>query len=538
MTSQTNFLQKLLQINPIIVKEIRSRMRGPRVFVTLTIILLLMAGVMYSILQLILVNSRFSNVLSPQVGQILFAALAYLELFMVCVITPAVTSGSISGEKEKQTYEMLMATPLSPASILWGKLFSALSYILLLLFAGIPLASVVFIFGGVALREMIKALLVLLLIAISFGILGLFMSVLLGRSGRATVASFVAVLLLMIGPLFTAVLSGIFRNGEPPRWLLIPSPISFLASAIAPSMGSNTSASGQIFSILGGIFSVGVTPISQTSIPRPLYHYSIPFYILLSLILFLLSTRLLQPTRRWRWKRSELLPAVAAIVVVICLTTGLFFLTADQYEWALTPSTAPTPAPAILNPNQFPDKQVVPAAPAPGNEAPTPTPVLTEESGQTMDEAAQADIYAAVIRQLYTVDHTFGQNDAPNWSKLYVLSTTKDGIGDPNEPKDDPVEIQAAVTKAVSEALGDLPTTAQWIQTDQNIAKDPKTGQMDDGKSALITLGNIHVQEDGSVHVSASLYFASLGATGKTYILKKVDGKWVVDGKTGAEWIS
>jgi hypothetical protein len=60
--------------------------------------------------------------------------------------------------------------------------------------------------------------------------------------------------------------------------------------------------------------------------------------------------------------------------------------------------------------------------------------VLTEESGQTMDEAAQADIYAAVIRQLYTVDHTFGQNDAPNWSKLYVLSTTKDGIGDPNEP--------------------------------------------------------------------------------------------------------
>jgi hypothetical protein len=61
---------------------------------------------------------------------------------------------------------------------------------------------------------------------------------------------------------------------------------------------------------------------------------------------------------------------------------------------------------------------------------------------------------------------------------------------------------------------------------------------MDDGKSALITLGNIHVQEDGSVHVSASLYFASLGATGKTYILKKVDGKWVVDGKTGAEWIS
>src|SRR5512135_8741 len=195
-------LQNLLRINPIIVKEIRSRMRGPRAFITLTAILLAMGGLMYAMLQLILASTRYTSVLSPQIGQALFATLAFMELFMICAITPAVTAGAISSEKEKQTYEMLMSTPLSPTSILWGKLISALSYVFLLLFAGVPLASIVFIFGGVALSDMLKALLVLLLFAVTFGILGLFMSALFGRTGRATVASFITVVVLMIGPLF------------------------------------------------------------------------------------------------------------------------------------------------------------------------------------------------------------------------------------------------------------------------------------------------------------------------------------------------
>ena len=61
---------------------------------------------------------------------------------------------------------------------------------------------------------------------------------------------------------------------------------------------------------------------------------------------------------------------------------------------------------------------------------------------------------------------------------------------------------------------------------------------VDDGKGVIFTFGNIQAQNDGSVHVSASLYFASLGAGGRTYILSKVDGVWKITGKTGVEWIS
>ena len=67
---------------------------------------------------------------------------------------------------------------------------------------------------------------------------------------------------------------------------------------------------GGVFYALSGLFNMGVSPISQTSIPRPLYHYTIPFYTLLSLILYMLSTRLVQPTRRWRMRWKELLAGV------------------------------------------------------------------------------------------------------------------------------------------------------------------------------------------------------------------------------------
>ncbi len=543
MTKSYHLLQSLFRINPIIVKEIRSRMRGPRVFITLTLILLAMGAVMFAMLQILLASARYTNVLSPQVGQSLFAALAFLELFMICAITPAVTAGAVSSEKERQTYEMLMSTPLSPTSILWGKLVSALSYVLLLLFAGVPLASVVFIFGGVAPRDMLKALMVLGAISVAYGILGMFMSVLFGRTGRATVASFITVVVLMIGPLFLAALIGVVRGGEPPRWILAPSPISALSSALAPSMNTDM---GGVFYVLSGLFNMGVAPISQTNIPRPMYHYTLPFYTILSVLLYMLSTRLIQPTRQWRLRWKELLAGVVTFLVVIGLLVGGFLLTANRYEWSLPVrnGTNPDGRPAIMPlPAQqvFPDKQVVPVMPEENTPTPaadqTGTPVGASSNQEPMNDEAQAEIYAAVTRQLFTVDNTFGQS-APSWKGLYLISLTDDRIGDPKEPAGDPVAFSDAVLSGVAQRLNDLSPKIMWIKGKVDAAPDPKTGEVDGGESAVITFGNIHPQKDGTVHVSASLYFGSLGATGKTYILSYSDGTWTISGTTGAEWIS
>lgn len=535
MAAITNALKHVWKVNPIIVKEIRSRMRGARAFITLTILLVVMGLAMYGILQIILATSRYSSVVSPQIGQTLFASLAFLELFMICAVTPAVTAGAISGEKEKQTYEMLMATPLSPTAVLWGKLISALSYVLLLLFAAVPMASVVFIFGGVAPRDMLKALLVLLTVAVSYGVLGMFMSALFGRTGRATVASFIAVILLMIGPLFIAVLFSAIRGGEPPRWLLAPSPISALSAALAGSTGSNNGSN--LFYILSGVFNMGIAPISKTGIPRPLYHYSIPFYALLSLILYLFAMRLVQPTRRWRLRAKEVLLGVGVLLVAGGMVVGLFLMTANRYELA---EPQPGSEPGLTQPGMGPGvviQQAVPAVPQPVDAAGS-SAVATKEaaSGGNLTEEAQGQIYAAVARQLFTKDNSF-DGKTPQWEGLYLVRLTDDKVGDANGPQSDALLLSSAVIESANKQLNDLNVKVMWIDGDSQAPKDPQTGVLDGGHSAMITFGNIHMNKDGSVQVAASLYFGSTGGTGRTYTLENKNGVWEITGSSGS-WIS
>ena len=90
--------------NPILVKELRSRMRGPRAFISLTVALVIMAGLMIGLVSLLTsqAGQSGSSLLSPQIGQILFAALLIFEMLLVCTVTPAVTAGAISTEREKQ----------------------------------------------------------------------------------------------------------------------------------------------------------------------------------------------------------------------------------------------------------------------------------------------------------------------------------------------------------------------------------------------------------------------------------------------------
>ncbi len=66
----------------------RKSARGcadPRAFITL-LILILMGGIMYAMLQIIRPNSRYTTVLSPQIGQALFRSLGLSRLFMIAAV--------------------------------------------------------------------------------------------------------------------------------------------------------------------------------------------------------------------------------------------------------------------------------------------------------------------------------------------------------------------------------------------------------------------------------------------------------------------
>jgi hypothetical protein len=185
-------------------------MRGPRAFIALTLYLALLAGFTVMI-YLLAAQSAASQAAfgggnpyaSASVGQAVFTVLLFLQVLLVVFLAPAATAGAISLEREKQTLDLLTATPVSTLGIVLGKLASALAFVGVLILASIPLTAVVFVFGGVGPEDVVRGYVVLLVTALGFGSVGIFLSSLTRRTQSATILTYLVVLVLTVGTGFT-----------------------------------------------------------------------------------------------------------------------------------------------------------------------------------------------------------------------------------------------------------------------------------------------------------------------------------------------
>lgn len=186
--------------NPIVAKEYRSRMRTWRSPLTMTVFVLLVGGLGWAIFSVMASTPRYGQSSSPnQYGSQLFMWLTIFEVVLLAFITPALTAGAISGERERQTIDLLFVTPLRPFAIIWGKLLASMSFVLLLLLLSVPIFSLVFLFGGIELDQMVYAFTIVGVSALTFGLLGIAFSSVFRRTLPATVASYGAAFVLMVG---------------------------------------------------------------------------------------------------------------------------------------------------------------------------------------------------------------------------------------------------------------------------------------------------------------------------------------------------
>ncbi len=198
------------RVNPVMLKELRGRMRGVRAFAVMTVYLGLMSG--FTTL-LYLVYSSFSrssgSAAAGEIGRVLFLGVVGIELLLIVFIAPAFTAGAITGERERQTYDLLQTTLLATPSFVIGKLESALGYILLLLLSGIPLQSIAFLFGGVSEMELVLSFIILMVTAIALGTVGIYFSAAMPRTLVASVRAYSVIL----GTMFVApvLLSGVLN---------------------------------------------------------------------------------------------------------------------------------------------------------------------------------------------------------------------------------------------------------------------------------------------------------------------------------------
>jgi ABC-2 type transport system permease protein len=205
---------KAFRINPVMLKELRGRMRGIRAFVVLSVYLGLMSAFL-ALLYLIYepINQRNGSAAAGEVGRILFMGIVGIELMLIIFIAPAFTAGAITGERERLTYDLLKTTLLPSPSFVIGKLESALGYVLLLLLSAIPLQSIAFLFGGVTELELVLSLVILAVTAIALGTVGIYFSATTSRTLSASVRAYTTTLVATFGiPLILAILLTFLSN--------------------------------------------------------------------------------------------------------------------------------------------------------------------------------------------------------------------------------------------------------------------------------------------------------------------------------------
>lgn len=295
-TRPVNRLKNLLQ-NPVTVKELRSRMRGRRAFVVLTIYLMLMSG--FISLVYLAYASAASQPYGPdsrQAGKVIFASVLGIQAFLVVFIGPAFTTGSISGEKERQTFDLLRTTLLSANAFVMGKLLSALSYVFLLIFASVPLQSIAFLLGGVALSELLVAQLLIIVSAVAFALVGLYFSSIMRSTLASSIVTFAGSLLLTAGiPLivgvFLSLLGPLLFGFGSPSWSL-QAFLFFIGVALVTTNLPATMIMSEVILLEEGSYFYFDTTIDGHTIyiPSPWYLYII-LYTLLALLLYWLTVR-------------------------------------------------------------------------------------------------------------------------------------------------------------------------------------------------------------------------------------------------------
>ncbi len=181
------------RINPVMVKEFRSRRFGRSHWMLRLIAL-------SAILSLGLSYLAASGALDWGV-EVIGGVLVLLQVALLLLFAPSLAAGLVSAERESGSWQLLRMTPLSPGTILRGKLLSVAWPLLLLLCATLPGYATMMTVKPTLVHQVQRVVVCLLLIALFAVLLSAAASTLFRSTAAATMASYLALLAVCVGPL-------------------------------------------------------------------------------------------------------------------------------------------------------------------------------------------------------------------------------------------------------------------------------------------------------------------------------------------------
>tara|TARA_R110002073_G_scaffold118918_1_gene258351 strand:+ start:203420 stop:205288 length:1869 start_codon:yes stop_codon:yes gene_type:complete len=234
------WLFRLGPMNPIAVRLVQNASRRTKhLYVRSAYLAVLILVLLWAMLG----NTPGGNVSYRELasaGATSFAWIAYLQVGLICVLSPVFMAGAIAQEANPKTWDILLTTPMSKLEIVLGNLLGRLFFVLALLFASLPLFALTQFFGGVPGKSIINSYIVSAGAAILVGAIAIALSVSRLVGQRAVFTFYVSVVTyiattIAIDAWFRSRGMGMGNAGEGVTYLTSLNPFLAIRSLLSPT---------------------------------------------------------------------------------------------------------------------------------------------------------------------------------------------------------------------------------------------------------------------------------------------------------------
>lgn len=194
--------QALAQSLPILSRELTEQAARRRTFVLRAVYAVALYGFAFWILWALVSQSSGQRFGQLGRGRELFEGLSWLQFGGLYLFLPAMASGVVTIEKERDTLSLLLLTKLGPWSIVLGKLFSRLLPMATFLSLSLPLVAVAYGLGGVNESDILALAWTLSVTSLQIGALAVACSSWFRTTAGAFIGTYLTGAVLIGGPIF------------------------------------------------------------------------------------------------------------------------------------------------------------------------------------------------------------------------------------------------------------------------------------------------------------------------------------------------
>lgn len=298
--------------NPIWIKELKIRARVVRI----PILLMFYNAVVALIAMFMLIASvdimgggyvDYSGMTS------LFVGLSVLQFCVGFLVTLVMTSNAISNERERGTLDLMLVTPVSPRTLIGGKMLSAMTTSSLFAVSSFPVLAISSVYGGIGFEDIFYMIMVFLLIILYAGSAGILCSSLMERSSTAIISSLILEIIVYAGPFVVLEIINTFFYSKTQGlsdpsfavngwvFILIVSPIILIIDFYDRVMGGN-----RLMDMFFYTYGIGEETGLSYFLQKHFIQCCIVVQLLLSLIFLLIAMKRLGITKKRTRKRRFL----------------------------------------------------------------------------------------------------------------------------------------------------------------------------------------------------------------------------------------